>query len=83
MIWWKSILIVIGILFLLTLLMKIFKVSAKIILAIVINGIIGCGVLILLNLIPVISLPINLISSILTGIFGLPFVIIFLIISLI
>ena len=63
--------------------LKLLKVSFKIIWKILVNAAVGGLVLFLLNLIPELNLPINWLTAICTGIFGLPAVVVILIISLI
>ena len=77
--WWQGILIILGVILILWLVLKLFKVSFKVIWKLLING--GV-VLYLLNLIPGISMPINWLTTILTGIFGVPAVIVIFIVSL-
>ncbi len=80
--WWQGILIILGVILILWLVLKLFKVSFKVIWKLVINALIGGVVLYLLNLIPGISMPINWLTTILTGIFGVPAVIVIFIVSL-
>ncbi len=80
--WWQGILIILGVILILWLVLKLFKVSFKIIWKLLINALIGGVVLYLLNLIPGISMPINWLTTILTGIFGVPAVIVIFIVSL-
>ena len=70
--WWQGILIILGVILILWLVLKLFKVSFKVIWKLLINALIGGVVLYLLNLIPGISMPINWLTTILTGIFGVP-----------
>ena len=63
-------------------LLKLFKVSFKIIWKLLVNALIGGVVLYLLNLIPGVSMPINWLTTILTGFFGIPAVLIIFIVSL-
>lgn len=53
----------------------VFKFGFKAIINVVINIIVGGIVLFLVNLVPFINLPINIINSLITGIFGVPGVI--------
>lgn len=62
--------------------LKLLKVSLKIIWKILINAAVGGLVLFLLNLIPGLDLPLNWLTAICTGLFGVPAVIVILIISL-
>ena len=80
--WWQGILIILGVILILWLVLKLFKVSFKIIWKLLINALIGGVVLYLLNLIPGISMPINWLTTILTGIFGVPAVLVIFIVSL-
>ena len=80
--WWQGILIILGVILILWLVLKLFKVSFKVIWKLLINSLIGGVVLYLLNLIPGISMPINWLTTILTGIFGVPAVIVIFIVSL-
>ena len=80
--WWQGILIILGVILILWLVLKLFKVSFKVIWKLLINALIGGVVLYLLNLIPGISRPINWLTTILTGIFGVPAVIVIFIVSL-
>ena len=80
--WWQGILIILGVILILWLVLKLFMVSFKVIWKLLINALIGGVVLYLLNLIPGISMPINWLTTILTGIFGVPAVIVIFIVSL-
>ena len=80
--WWQGILNILGVILILWLVLKLFKVSFKVIWKLLINALIGGVVLYLLNLIPGISMPINWLTTILTGIFGVPAVIVIFIVSL-
>ena len=80
--WWLGILIILGVILIMWLVLKLFKVSFKVIWKLLINALIGGVVLYLLNLIPGISMPINWLTTILTGIFGVPAVIVIFIVSL-
>lgn len=80
--WWQGILIILGVILILWLVLKLFKVSFKVIWKLLINALIGGVVVYLLNLIPGISMPINWLTTILTGIFGVPAVIVIFIVSL-
>ena len=61
--------------------LKLFKVSIKWVLRFVINAAIGIAALYLLNFIPGVNVPLNWITTVATGIFGIPAVIVILIIS--
>ena len=80
--WWQGILIILGVILILWLVLKLFKVSFKVIWKLLIDALIGGVILYLLNLIPGISMPINWLTTILTGIFGVPAVIVIFIVSL-
>ena len=80
--WWQGILIILGVILILWLVLKLFKVSFKVIWKLLINALIGGVILYLHNLIPGISMPINWLTTILTGIFGVPAVIVIFIVSL-
>ncbi len=75
MLWWQSALVIIGIVFLVFILLKIFKVSFKIIWKLLLNALVGGAILFLLNLIPGVNMPINWLTTILTGFLGIPAVI--------
>ena len=80
--WWQGILIILGVILILWLVLKLFKVSFKVIWKLLINALIGGVVLYLLNLIPGISMPINWLTTILTCIFGVAAVFVIFIVSL-
>lgn len=61
--------------------LKLLKVSVKIIWKILVNAAVGGLVLFLLNLIPGLNLPLNWLTAICTGLFGIPAVIVILIVS--
>ena len=63
-------------------LLKLFKVSFKIIWKLLVNALIGGLVLFVLNFIPGVNMPINWLTTILTGLFGVPAVLVIFIISL-
>ena len=73
---WESVLIVIGIILIMFVVLKLFKVSFKIIWKLLVNALVGGVVLWLLNLIPGVNMPINWLTTIATGIFGVPAVLI-------
>ena len=81
--WWESALLIIGIVLVLFVILKLFKVSFKIIWKLIVNALVGVNVLRLLNLIPGVDMPINWLTTILTGLFGIPAVIVIFIVSLI
>ncbi len=81
--WWESALLIIGIVLVLFVILKLFKVSFKIIWKLIVNALVGGIVLWLLNLIPGVDMPINWLTTILTGLFGIPAVIVIFIVSLI
>ena len=77
----QYILIAIAALILLAVALKLFKFGFKTILKLVINAAIGIGVIFLLNLIPGVNMPIEWWTALITGLFGIPGVIVVLIIS--
>ena len=81
--WWESALLIIGIVLVLFVILKLFKVSFKIIWKLIVNALVGGIVLWLLNLNPREEMPINWLTTILTGLFGIPAVIVIFIVSLI
>ena len=81
--WWERALLIIGIVLVLFVILKLFKVSFKIIWKLIVNALVGVNVLRLLNLIPGVDMPINWLTTILTGLFGIPAVIVIFIVSLI
>lgn len=74
-----NMLILIGVLLIFLLILKVFKVSLKIILKFAINALVGGIILYAVNYIPGINLEITWINATLTGIFGIPAVIVILI----
>ena len=75
-----GILILLSVLTVLVIVLSIFKVSFKIILKLVINSLVGGIILYLINFIPSISLPITWYNALAVGVFGIPAVIIILIV---
>ena len=65
----------------LAIVLKLFKFGLKTILKFVINAAIGIGAIFLLNLIPGVAIPVVWWTALITGIFGIPGVIVVLIIS--
>ncbi len=61
----------------------LFNLSGKKLLGIILNAVIGLAVLWLINLTGLISLPINIVTCLLVGIFGLPGVILLIILVLV
>ena len=61
----------------------IFKTSIKLIFKILINSLIGFVILTICNFIPGINVEINIISSLITGVFGIPGAIVIIILSFI
>lgn len=61
---------------------KVFKISFKVLWKILINSLIGAIILFVVNLIPGISVALNVINCFLVGVFGIPAAIIIVIISL-
>ena len=62
--------------------LKLFKVTLKTILTVAINAIIGGAAIWLLNLIPAVNIPLTWWTAIPVGIFGIPAVLVLLIIGL-
>ena len=79
---WESALIIIGIALLVFVALKLLKVSFKVLWKLLINALVGGVVLWLLNLIPGVDMPINWLTTIATGLFGVPAVIIIFLVSL-
>lgn len=63
--------------------LKLFRVSFKWIMKILLNAIVGGVLLYLINLIPNVNLPINWVTSIAVGIFGVPALLVILILTII
>ena len=82
MLWWQGILVILGVILAAWVLLKLFKVSFKIIWKLLVNALIGGLVLFVLNFIPGVNMPINWLSTILTGLFGVPAVLVIFIVSL-
>ena len=82
MLWWQGILVMSGVILAAWVLLKLFKVSFKIIWKLLVNALIGGLVLFVLNFIPGVNMPINWLTTILTGLFGVPAVLVIFIISL-
>lgn len=82
MLWWQGILVILGVILAAWVLLKLFKVSFKIIWKLLVNALIGGLVLFVLNFIPGVNMPINWLTTILTGLFGVPAVLVIFIISL-
>ena len=82
MLWWQGILVILGVILAAWVLLKLFKVSFKIIWKLLVNAIIGGLVLFVLNFIPGVNMPINWLTTILTGLFGVPAVLVIFIVSL-
>ena len=72
MAWWESALIIIGIALLVFVALKLLKVSFKVLWKLLINALVGGVVLWLLNLIPGVDMPINWLTTIATGLCGVP-----------
>ena len=60
MLWWQGILVILGVILAAWVLLKLFKVSFKIIWKLLVNALIGGLVLFVLNFIPGVNMPINL-----------------------
>lgn len=82
MLWWQGILVILGVILAAWVLLKLFKVSFKIIWKLLVNALIGGLVLFVLNFIPGVNMPINWLTTILTGLFGMPAVLVIFIVSL-
>ena len=82
MLWWQGILVILGVILAAWVLLKLFKVSFKIIWKLLVNALIGGLVLFVLNFIPGVNMPINWLPTILTGLFGVPAVLVIFIVSL-
>ena len=82
MLWWQGILVILGVILAAWVLLKLFKVSFKIIWKLLVNALIGGLVLFVLNFIPGVNMPINWLTTILTGLFGVPAVLVIFIASL-
>lgn len=81
MLWWQGILVILGVILAAWVLLKLFKVSFKIIWKLLVNALIGGLVLFVLNFIPGVNMPINWLTTILTGLFGVPAVLVIFIVS--
>ena len=82
MLWWQGILVILGVILAAWVLLKLFKVSFKIIWKLLVNALIGGLVLFVLNFIPGVNMPINWLTTILKGLFGVPAVLVIFIVSL-
>ena len=82
MLWWQGILVILGVILAAWVLLKLFKLSFKIIWKLLVNALIGGLVLFVLNFIPGVNMPINWLTTILTGLFGVPAVLVIFIVSL-
>ena len=82
MLWWQGILVILGVILAAWVLLKLFKVSFKIIWKLLVNALLGGLVLFVLNFIPGVNMPINWLTTILTGLFGVPAVLVIFIVSL-
>ena len=78
-----EVLIFLAVVALIMIFLRIFHVGVKIIVRLLINALVGGLILFLINLIPGIDLPINIFTAVMTGIFGIPAVLVILIISII
>ena len=79
----KRILIGVVAVVLLALVLKLLKCSIKTILKFVINAVVGIAVIFLLNLIPGVAIPLTWWTGLISGLFGIPGVIVLLVIFLI
>ena len=82
MLWWQGILVILGVILAAWVLLKLFKVSFKIIWKLLVNALIGGLVLYVLNFIAGVYMPINWLTTILSGLFGVPAVLVIFIVSL-
>ena len=82
MLWWQGILVILGVILAAWVFLKLFKVRFKIIWKLLVNALIGGLVLFVLNFIPGVNMPINWLTTILTGLFGVPAVLVIFIVSL-
>ena len=60
----------------------VFKISAKTITTLIINALVGLLVIWLINFVGLVSIPMNLITCLIVGIFGLPGVIVLVLLCL-
>lgn len=60
----------------------VFKISAKTITTLIINALVGLLVIWLINFVGLVSIPLNLITCLIVGIFGLPGVIVLVVLCL-
>ena len=74
--------VILGVILAAWVLLELFKVSFKIIWKLLVNALIGGLVLFVLNFIPGVNMPINWLTTILTGLFGVPAVLVIFIVSL-
>ena len=77
----QYILIAVAAIIVLAIVLKLFKVGFKTILKIAINAAIGVGAIFLLNFIPGVAIPVTWWTALVSGIFGVPGVIVLLILS--
>ncbi len=77
----QYILIAVAAIIVLVIVLKLFKVGFKTIFKIAINAAIGVGAIFLLNLIPNVAIPITWWTALVSGFFGVPGVIVLLILS--
>ncbi len=61
--------------------LKLFKVSFKTIVKVAVNAAVGIALIFLLNLIPNVAIPVNWWTALVSGIFGVPGVIVLLILN--
>lgn len=60
----------------------VFKISAKTITTLIVNALVGLLVIWLINFVGLVSIPLNLITCLIVGIFGLPGVIVLVVLCL-
>ena len=77
----QYILIAVAAIVLLAIVLKLFKVTFKTILKLVLNAAVGVGLIFLLNLIPGVAIPVAWWTALIAGIFGVPGVIVLLVVG--
>lgn len=77
----QYILIALAAFIVLILVLKLLKVSFKTILKVAVNAAVGIGLIFLLNLIPQVAIPVNWWTALVSGVFGVPGVLVLLIVS--
>ncbi len=77
----QYILIALAAFIVLIIVLKLFKVSFRTIVKIAVNAAVGIALIFLLNLIPNVAIPVNWWTALISGFFGVPGVIVLLILS--